>query len=71
MLKDEDKMTFGCHKGQKMMDVPPRYLDWLSAQDWTEKKYPAVWAYIERCRKAIDKELDEAGQIPYRKVGKK
>ena len=67
IMKDTDLMPFGCHKGRMMQHVPPEYLDWLSTQSWLKGKYSRVFGYIERCRQAIDDELEERGVIPHRR----
>lgn len=57
-LKDTDQFPFGKHKGRRMKDVPAKYLDWLSEQDWLSS-WPRVRAYIEYNRSVIDKELED------------
>lgn len=58
-LEGNDAMPFGKHKGVTMDDVPVS----VDAE--------AVRDYISRNRIAIDKDLDDAGLIPRRFVGKK
>ncbi len=36
LLRDNDEMPFGKHKGTPMRDVPASYLHWL----WTNEKDP-------------------------------
>ncbi len=61
-LTDNDLMPFGKYKGEKMQDVPAEYLDWFIGQNWADK-WPAVVAYIEENRSAIDYELKQKGII--------
>lgn len=54
-LKDDSPMPFGKHKGEKMEDVPARYLFWL----WTngaENENSQVPDYIRRNLEALKKE---------------
>ena len=67
-LQDDDFMPFGVHRGKKMKDVPPGYLDWVSTKPSFQTTQGAVWAYINRCRQAIDDDLDKRGDIPLRFV---
>ena len=62
-LGDDDPMPFGKYgpKGadpRRMKEVPARYLDWLSGQDWIVK-WPKVMAYIQWRRPAINWELEK------------
>ena len=57
-MKDSDRMPFGQHKGKRLDEVPAKYLDWLSGEDWLDKTWPALAAYIRIHRKQIDWELD-------------
>ena len=66
-LGDEDLMPFGRHKGTRMKDVPADYLDHISGEGWIDE-WGAVKDYIERCREAIDEDLDGAGLVPRRFV---
>lgn len=43
-LTDSDVMTFGQHKGEKLANVPARYLIWLYDED---KAPAALRAYIK------------------------
>lgn len=52
----------GDHLGKPMVKVPSSYLDWLSGQEWLERKYPEVREYIRRSRKAIDQDLEREGR---------
>jgi hypothetical protein len=61
-LSDTDKFPFGIHQGKPMVHVPADYLVYCFEQPWISK-YPAVKAYIERSRKAIDQELREKGKL--------
>lgn len=61
-LTDQDPFPYGVHKDKPMEKVPASYLDWVIDQPWINK-WPEVVEYIERNRKAIDKELKEQGRI--------
>lgn len=50
-------MPFGKHKGERLIDVPSEYLDWLRGQAAIKFSHPALWDYIERSKKAIDQDL--------------
>ena len=62
-LTDESFFPFGKFAGAPMREVPAWYLD--LAVDWrcTQDRYPEVIEYVERNRKTIDAELQEAGRI--------
>lgn len=57
-LTDESKMIFGEHKGTKMKDLSPGYLDWLRDRAWISD-WSEVQRYIEKNGSVIDKELEE------------
>ena len=63
-LTDCSHMPFGKHKGKLMESVPAQYLAWLYAQSNLSQAAVHVIQYIESRRPAIDKELDEQGQMP-------
>jgi hypothetical protein len=63
-LSDTDPMPVaGVHLNKPMEKVPASYLDWLHGQPFLRRKYPEVYDYIERNRKAIDWELRRQGKI--------
>jgi len=53
LVKDETPITFGKYKGTPMVRVPDDYLVWLYEQDWFKKDWPAFYAYVVWCAKAI------------------
>jgi uncharacterized protein (DUF3820 family) len=55
-MTDEDVMTFGKHKGMKLLDVPDSYLLWLYETDWCKTSNPRLYAYIYNCLGALDVE---------------
>ena len=55
-LTDESTMPFGKHKGDKLKDVPNKYLMWLWEQDWLKEKYLGLYLYIEDNFDAIDRD---------------
>lgn len=42
-----------------MQDVPARFFDWFLGQAHLIAKYPRVFEYIQRNKKAIDMELED------------
>lgn len=71
-LKDTDNFPFGKHgpKGDMsctMGEVPAAYFDWLLGQPWL-KEWPAVAAYIEKNKKAIDQDLERAARPHSRRL---
>lgn len=58
VFNDESLMPFGKYKGQKMANVPAKYLLWLSDQEWI-KKYPKVFDYIEDNADVLEMELNK------------
>lgn len=54
---DDDPCPFKKHKGMRMGDLPPDYLDYLSGWDYLRKQDPRFWAYCIRNRDVIDLEL--------------
>lgn len=44
-LNDYDRMPFGKHKDELLMDIPDRYFRWLREQDWL-KNHPALCAFV-------------------------
>lgn len=57
MFTDRDLMPFGKYKGEMMVDVPAKYLDWLRDQQWI-KDWPDVETYIENNLIALDYEQE-------------
>lgn len=59
-LTDQSPMPFGKYKGDKMEDVPARYLHWL----WTNGKEKdmgcPVADYIRRNKSALETEYKDA-----------
>lgn len=56
MLSDQDLMSFGKHKGEKMEDVPASYLLWL----WNEGiSHQGVKEYITESFSALEKECPD------------
>ena len=47
------RMTFGVHEGTFLDELPAKYLDWLSKQDWIGK-FPEIVEYVEKNREHID-----------------
>jgi uncharacterized protein (DUF3820 family) len=39
-LNPDYTIPFGVHKGKTINEIPSSYLEWLSLQDWVEKKFP-------------------------------
>jgi uncharacterized protein (DUF3820 family) len=63
-LTDMSLMPFGKHKGEKMSEVPVKYLHWLYTN--TEKKpfNTGVFTYIKKNKKALEMEDDDLIWIP-------
>lgn len=54
-------LTFGKHKGERIEDVPLRYLDWLVDQDWLFPDVKqAVKAYLAKpnIKRELERELE-------------
>ena len=62
-LTDDSKMPFGKHKGEKMENVPARYLLWLYGEMEAKKQSQGpVFRYIKDNLKALEKEAEEEGR---------
>jgi len=55
-MKDNDIMPFGKHKGEKLGDVPARYLLWLSEQPDVSARLSGIIQYVEQNRAHLEKE---------------
>jgi len=58
-MKGDDKMPFGKHKDKELDDVPAEYLLWMWEQEWVERKFPALYAYLEKVKDALEEEVGE------------
>jgi len=45
-ISDSYIMPFGKYEGDKIGDVPAKYLLWCLQQDWMKDKYPKVYQYL-------------------------
>jgi len=61
-MTDHSAMPFGVHEGKTMLQVPSDYLSWCEGQSWLEERWPALWEYIQRNKKAIDQDIDRASR---------
>ena len=43
----DSTMTIGKWKGHRLGDIPSSYWVWFRHQEWSEKKYPALFAYAK------------------------
>ena len=58
-MEDSDLMPFGKHKGDRLDQVPARYLLWLDEQPGFRKRTPTLAEYIRRNRSVLEKEIEE------------
>lgn len=61
-LIDTDRMPFGKWKGERMMDIPPKYLQWLYYEiqkGGINNSNDIVYNYIWNSKEAIEQELGE------------
>lgn len=47
ILDEDDRLSFGKHQGERLGDVPEKYLAWLREQEWVGERFPALAAYLE------------------------
>ena len=48
MLSSDYVMPWGKHKGEKLMDVPRSYIEWVLEQDWaTDNRNIELWDNLE------------------------
>ena len=53
---DDTIITFGVHKGKKLIDVPASYPLWVAEQEWCSEK---MATYVEDNRDVLEKEVSE------------
>ena len=58
VLTDDSPMPFGKHEGERMEDVPAKYLVWLYNDGLKEGP---VRRYIEDNLKVLEQEIEEQG----------
>lgn len=58
-MKEWELMDFGKHKGEKLGDVPAKYLLWCYEQSFIKKSKPRLYAYLVKNIKRIEKEFEE------------
>lgn len=48
IVNDDDVMTWGNYKGERLGDIPDEYWLWFLGQDWCDK-YPRLVEYANLC----------------------
>ena len=51
---DDEIFPFGAFKGKRFRELSPKYLLWLSLQDWLEK-WPTVALYVKQWKQEQEK----------------